>query len=116
MIRMLLLLPPLTRRRKLVRSAPVTGFTLVEVLVVLFLLLILAAIALPNVKDLVANQLVARSARGVSAYIDLARNRAISEGQHVGVLIERFGADALGRAHSVRMRHLPCADRRHRPR
>lgn len=106
MIRTLLLLPQLMRRRKSLRTAAITGFTLVEVLVVLFLLLILAAIALPNVKDMVANQLVARSARGVSAYIDLARNRAISEGQQVGVLIERFGTDALGRAHSVRMRQL----------
>ncbi len=82
------------------------AFTLIEVLVVLFLLLILAAIALPNVKDLVANQLVARTARGIAGYMDVARNRAIAEGRRVGVVIERFGADARGRAHSIRLRQL----------
>ena len=89
------------------RSRSFRGFTLVEVLVVLFLLLLLASIALPNVKELIANQRVSRAARGMAAYIDAARNRAISQGQQVGVLIERFGyTDARGRAHSIRMRHL----------
>ncbi len=82
------------------------AFTLIEILVVLFLLLILAAIALPNVKELMSDQLVARSARNISSYIDVARNRAISEGRQVGILIERAGVDSRGRSHSIRLRQL----------
>ena len=65
------------------------AFTLVELLVVLFLVLLLAAIALPNVREVLSDQLIARTARGVSTYIDVARNRAIAEGRQVGILIER---------------------------
>lgn len=88
------------------RSLPSSAFTLIEILVVLSLLLVLAAIALPNVKELVANQVVARTARNINAYFDVARTRAIAEGRRVGVLIERTGADERGRATSIRMRQL----------
>ena len=87
------------------------AFTLVEVLVVLFILLLLAAVALPNVKDMIANQLVARSARNITAYIDKARSRAIAEGRLTGILIERGTApdnrdDLNGRSQSIRIREL----------
>lgn len=97
-----------SKRTRLTRQSRFTGFTLVELLVVLFLLLLLAAIALPNVKKILSDQLVSRTARSVTAYIDVARSRAISEGRQVGFLIERAGPfdDARGRAHSIRLRQL----------
>ncbi len=84
------------------------AFTLVELLVVLFLVLLLAAIALPNVREVLSDQLIARTARGVSTYIDVARNRAIAEGRQVGILLERgaLPGDPRDRAHSIRIRQL----------
>jgi prepilin-type N-terminal cleavage/methylation domain-containing protein len=83
-----------------------SAFTLVEVLTVLVLLLILAAVALPAVRKLLSDQKVSRAARGMAAYMDVARNRAISEGRQVGVLIQRAGTDARGLAHSIQLRQL----------
>ena len=40
------------------------GYTLVEILVVLFVLMLLAAIALPTVKDLLSNQKTSRAEIG----------------------------------------------------
>lgn len=89
------------------RTRPASAFTLIEILVVLSLLLVLAAVALPNVKELVSNQIVSRTARNINAFMDVARNRAIAENRRVGVLIERAGtADERGRAHSIRLRQL----------
>ncbi|GAA5504920.1 pilus assembly FimT family protein [Novipirellula caenicola] len=82
------------------------AFTLVELLVVLFILLMLSTIALPTVKKLLADQKAARAARNAAIFIDAARNRAIAENRYVGVRLERLGTGSFGQAASIRMRQL----------
>ena len=82
------------------------GFTLVEVLVVMFIFLILTAVALPTVRNLISDQKNSRGARGIAAYIDLARSRAIAERRQIGIRIERVAADQFGRSASIRVRQL----------
>lgn len=91
------------------------GFTLVELLVVLFILVMLATIALPTVRSVLLDQKYARAARSIASYLDVARNRAIAEQREVGVLFERLSTvpmdtdgaiDRLGRATSIRLRQL----------
>lgn len=87
------------------------GYTLVEILVVLFVLMLLAAIALPTVKELLSNQKVSRAAQNMNAFISKARSRAIAEEKPFGVLIERgVGVDdtgnVLGLSQSIRMRQI----------
>ncbi len=84
-----------------------SAYTLVELLIVMSIMVLLAAVALPSVKDLLANQQVAKTARNISAFIDKARSRAIAEGRYVGVRIERLNTlDPVGRAQSIRIREL----------
>ncbi|WP_068264749.1 prepilin-type N-terminal cleavage/methylation domain-containing protein [Rubripirellula obstinata] len=103
---------PLTRRGSLIGVREGTrkrvAFTLVEIMVVFVVLSILAAIALPVAKNMIADQHATRTARGISSYIDRIRNRAIAEGRPMGVLIERLAnTDSdFGRAHSVRIRTM----------
>ncbi|WP_372724921.1 Tfp pilus assembly protein FimT/FimU [Novipirellula sp.] len=82
------------------------AFTLVELLVVLFILLMLATIALPTVKRLLSDQKASRAARNAAIFIDAARNRAIAENRYVGVRLERLGTGSFGQAASIRMRQL----------
>jgi type II secretory pathway pseudopilin PulG len=92
---------------KPLKRARIEAYTLVEVLVVLFIMVLLASIALPTVKDMLANQQVAKATRNITAFMNRVRSRAISEGRSYGVRIERFGADtAFARSHSVRIREL----------
>lgn len=84
------------------------AYTLVEILVVLFVLMLVAAIALPTVKDLLSNQKTSRAARNLVAFIDKVRSRAIAEQRPFGVLIESGVGrpDALSMSQSVRVRQL----------
>ncbi len=85
------------------------GFTLVEVLVVLVLLSILTAIALPVAKQLLLDQKNSRTARSIIGYIGIAHGRAIAEQRQVGVLVERLSTDSTneyGSSASIRLRHL----------
>ncbi len=82
------------------------AFTLVELLVVLFIMLMLATIALPTVKKLLSDQKASRAARNTAIFIDAARNRAIAENRYVGVRIERLGTGSFGQAASIRLRQL----------
>ena len=85
------------------------GFTLVEVLVVLVVLLILTSIGLPITRNLLLNQKNSRAARTVVGYVDIARSRAISEGREVGIFLERLSTDTtneIGSASSIRIRQL----------
>lgn len=73
-----------------------SGFTIVEMLVVLFLVLLLAAIGLPTVKSLLSDQKASKSARNIAAFFDAARSRAIAEDRYVGIRLERRGTDLFG--------------------
>ncbi|TVP94103.1 MAG: prepilin-type N-terminal cleavage/methylation domain-containing protein [Planctomycetaceae bacterium] len=85
------------------------GFTLVELLVVLFLLLMLAAIALPTIRNVLLDQKNARAARSIVSFIDVARSRAMSEGREVGVYLERLSEDVAQielASSSIRLRQM----------
>ncbi|TWU45525.1 hypothetical protein Q31b_06990 [Novipirellula aureliae] len=85
----------------------VKAFTLIELLIVLFIMSVLAAIALPTAKGLIEDQKGSRAARSIIAFFDVARSRAIAEGRYVGVRIERLDtATAFGQAASVQLRQL----------
>jgi prepilin-type N-terminal cleavage/methylation domain-containing protein len=92
-----------------IKDVPRKAFTLIEVLVVLFILLIIASIALPTTKNLLLNQKNARASRSIVGFLDIARSRAIAERRQVGVLIERLSTDPtaeIASASSIRLRQL----------
>ncbi len=88
-----------------------TAFTLVELLIVMLIFSVLAAVALPLVKSLVSDHKVVNGAKSLSSFIQVARNRAIVDGRPTGVLIERLdtvdtdSANPL-RASAIRFRQL----------
>ena len=84
-----------------------SAFTLVEVLVVLFIFVTLAAVALPTVRKLIDDQKVSKAARNIIAFIDIARTRAIAEGRETGVRFERFDqTNQFGRCVSTQVKQL----------
>ena len=66
------------------------GFTLIEILIVLGVFSVLAAIALPLVRNMISEQKGANASRSISSFIDLTRRRAIAESRPMGILIERL--------------------------
>ena len=84
------------------------AFTLVEVLIVLFIFTILGAIALPTVRELIADQKVGTATRNLAAFIDISRSMAIADSRPTGVLFERVGSlsDVFGRAASIRVKQI----------
>lgn len=82
------------------------GFTLIELLIVLFILMLLAAVALPNVRRVLLDQKTSRASRSLLSFIDVARSRAIAEGREIGVRFERLSNDEFGRSVSLRCRQL----------
>lgn len=66
------------------------GITLVELLVVITIMMILAAIVLPQLKFGTEGQKIRESARIVSTYLNAARNKAIETGRPCGVMFERI--------------------------
>ena len=95
--------------RKRQSHKSVSGFTLIELLVVLFIFLLLTSIALPTVKNLLADQKLSKAARSVTGFFSVARSRAIAEGRLVGVRIERLGGTntaSFNEAASLRLRYL----------
>ncbi|MDC0326077.1 protein containing Prepilin-type cleavage/methylation [bacterium] len=98
---------PVTRPKTEPTTHRLAAYTLVELLIVLAIMVLLAAVALPTVKDLLANQQIAKTARNMSAFMDKARSRAIAEGKFVGVRLERLNTlDPVSRAQSIRIREL----------
>ena len=94
---------------RLRKTRPALGFTLVEVLIVLTLILVLAGIALPLTKDLLSDQKASRVARSIAAYFNEARGEALARGQYVGVRIERLAATnnvEFGSSASLRLRRI----------
>ena len=68
---------------------PRGGVTLVELLVVIFIMLLITAITIPVIAPAMANRHVREAARMVDSYINGARTRALLAGHPVGVMLER---------------------------
>ena len=66
------------------------GFTLVELLVVMAIMAILLAIAVPAMRPAMEERRIREAARGVVVYFGAARTRALESGQACGVRISRF--------------------------
>ena len=73
------------------------AFTLVELLVVLGIALLLAALILPTVKSLLVDRKTSQSAIIVKNYLDAARARAIGKNRSVAVVLERISGRAADR-------------------
>jgi len=66
------------------------GFTLLELLVVILIMLMLTGLAIPVIAPALANRQQREAARAVNAFIGGARERAIALGRPVGIKLERF--------------------------
>lgn len=66
------------------------GFSLLELLVVVFILLSITAISLPLVVPAMSGRQVREGARMLNTFINAARSRAIETGRPAGVWIERL--------------------------
>lgn len=69
-----------------------TALTLVELLIVLAIVSVLAAISLPITKDLVQQSRVSESVRTVRSFVEAARAQAMNTGREHGVSFVRKGA------------------------
>jgi prepilin-type N-terminal cleavage/methylation domain-containing protein len=65
------------------------GFTLVELLVVIFIMLLITAITIPVIAPAMSNREVREAARMVDSFVNGARTRALLAGHPVGVVLER---------------------------
>ncbi|MFO1065359.1 MAG: prepilin-type N-terminal cleavage/methylation domain-containing protein [Pirellulales bacterium] len=72
------------------------GVTLVELLIVIALITLLAALTLPTLRQVLKHSQVPQAARMVEAYAESAKSRAIASGRRVALVIERARADAGG--------------------
>ncbi len=94
----------MTSHRILSSPRKYAAFTLVELLVVIAVISVLAAIALPTVKNTLREQKVTRAASTVQAFIEEARARAILSGGG-GLIIDRLGSGNLfERSQAMRLR------------
>jgi type II secretory pathway pseudopilin PulG len=67
--------------------------TLVELLVVIFIILLVAAIMVPRLQPIMDHARIREAARSIQLYLSSARNQAIASGRSCGVLIEPLPAD-----------------------
>ena len=82
----------LTIRDSRLKSRQIGGFTLVELLTVLAVVTLLAAIVLPSVKSLLLDRKTSQSAIVVKNYLEAARARAIGKNRAVAVVLERLSS------------------------
>lgn len=101
MIGSLSLVPTVPLRRE-----PRQAFTLIEILVSLFILLILASIALPVARNTIRDQRNVRASQLLLSFIEATRNQAIAENREMGVIFNRLGTDDFGRSASIEVRQL----------
>ena len=86
------------------------GFTLVEILVVVAIMMVLVGVAIPAIRFLTKNDTVREAARTVNLFIESARAEAINEG-FAGVWLERDGnANKVTRLYKVRRPPLYSGD------
>lgn len=69
------------------------GVTLIELLVVVSILVMLAAVALPQVQPMMETRRGREAARAINVYFGSARTRAIETGRPCGVILQRFGTN-----------------------
>src|SRR5687768_6520974 len=66
------------------------GITLIELLLVIFIMLLITAIAIPTMSPSIEQRRIRETSRLVTSYIQGARTRAIQIGRPVGVWIEEM--------------------------
>ena len=66
------------------------GMTLIELLMVVFILLLVTAIAIPVMRPAMEGRRIREAARAMNVYLGSARGRAAEIGRPCGVLIERY--------------------------
>lgn len=67
--------------------------TLVELLVVVFIILLVAAVMAPRLQPIMDHGRIREAARSIQLYLSSARNQAMATGRSCGVLIEPLPAD-----------------------
>jgi type II secretory pathway pseudopilin PulG len=70
----------------------IAAFTLVELLIVMAIATLLAALSLTTVKGLLKDQKLSQAARLAKQYVDTARTRAMANGRPVALFLERVSA------------------------
>lgn len=97
------------KQKMQLRFSTRTAFTLVELLVVMGIITLVAAVTLPSIKGLMKDQTITQGVRLVNAYAESAKARAIGTGRPVALIIERMkldntaGADATSNDTSTRL-------------
>ncbi len=69
------------------------AFTVVELLIVMGIIVLVAAVTLPSVKGLLSGQKVSEASRIVRTYADAAKARAIATGRPVALILDRSRYD-----------------------
>lgn len=72
------------------KTVPSRGVTLLELLIVMAIMVMVTAAAIPIMLPAVQNRRMREASRLVSSYISGARSRAIETGRPVGVMVERL--------------------------
>ena len=67
-----------------------SAFTLIELLIVVAIILLLAALTLPSLKGILKDQRISQATRLVQGFVESARARAIGSGRPVAAIFERF--------------------------
>ncbi|HHM12166.1 MAG TPA: hypothetical protein ENJ16_01330 [Planctomycetaceae bacterium] len=93
---------PVTRRRQSV-SAPSSGATLIELLIVMGILAILMAVAIPTLRYATKDRTIREGARELVAFIERAKARAVELDRPAGIWIQRQDATAAGAQRGVRV-------------
>lgn len=73
------------------RSNPVRrAVTLVELLVVISIMLLLAAVAVPAMRPMMEGRRIREAARAINVYLSSARSEAMRTGRPVGIMLQRL--------------------------
>jgi prepilin-type N-terminal cleavage/methylation domain-containing protein len=83
-------------------QSPARGVTLIELLIVMTIMLMITAAAIPVILPATQNRRMREAARLTNSFISGARSRAIETGRPVGVMFERFN----GLAYSMNLSYV----------